>query len=68
MSLSCRVRAMRSACGPISAAQPTGLDRAGDRDLNCALHTIVFTRLQHDPATHERDREEGSMPVKSSVR
>jgi transposase len=27
------------------------LNRAGDRDLNCALHTIVLTRLQHDPAT-----------------
>lgn len=27
------------------------LNRAGDRQLNCALHTIVLTRLQHDPAT-----------------
>ena len=27
------------------------LNRGGDRDLNCALHTIVLTRLQHDPAT-----------------
>jgi hypothetical protein len=27
------------------------LNRAGDRDFSCALHTIVLTRLQHDPAT-----------------
>jgi hypothetical protein len=27
------------------------LNRGGDRQLNCALHTIVLTRLQHDPAT-----------------
>jgi len=27
------------------------LNRAGDRQLNCALHTIVLTRLQQDPAT-----------------
>src|SRR4051794_25252405 len=27
------------------------LNRAGDRQLNCALHTIVLSRLQHDPAT-----------------
>jgi transposase len=27
------------------------LNRAGDRQLNCALHTIVLTRLKHDPAT-----------------
>jgi transposase len=27
------------------------LNRAGDRQLNCALHTIVLTRLQHDPVT-----------------
>ena len=27
------------------------LNRGGDRQLNRALHTIVLTRLQHDPAT-----------------
>jgi transposase len=27
------------------------LNRAGDRQLNYALHTIVLTRLKHDPAT-----------------
>jgi len=27
------------------------LNRGGDRQLNCALHTIVLTRLKHDPAT-----------------
>jgi transposase len=27
------------------------LNRGGDRQLNCALHTIVLARLQHDPAT-----------------
>ena len=27
------------------------LNRAGDRQLNCALHTILITRLKHDPAT-----------------
>ncbi len=27
------------------------LNRAGDRQLNCTLHTIVLTRLKHDPAT-----------------
>jgi transposase len=27
------------------------LNRGDDRQLNCALHTIVLTRLQHDPAT-----------------
>jgi transposase len=27
------------------------LNRAGDRQLNCALHTIILTRLQHDPTT-----------------
>ena len=39
------------------------LNRAGDRDLNCALHTIVPTRLQHDPAT--RAYERGSIIVTS---
>ena len=27
------------------------LNRGGDRQLNCALHTIVLSRLMHDPAT-----------------
>ena len=27
------------------------LNRGGDRQLNCALHTIVLCRLKHDPAT-----------------
>ncbi len=26
------------------------LNRGGDRQLNCALHTIVLSRLMHDPA------------------
>ncbi len=27
------------------------LDRGGDRQLNRTLHTIVLSRLQHDPRT-----------------
>jgi transposase len=41
------------------------LNRAGDRQLNCALHTIVLTRLQHDPATRAyaaRRAAEGETP------
>jgi transposase len=41
------------------------LNRAGDRQLNCALHTIVLTRLQHDPATRAyaaRRMAEGKTP------
>jgi transposase len=41
------------------------LNRAGDRQLNCALHTIVLTRLQHDPATRAyaaRRAAEGKTP------
>lgn len=41
------------------------LNRAGDRQLNCALHTIVLTRLKHDPATRAyaaRRRAEGKTP------
>jgi transposase len=41
------------------------LNRAGDRQLNCALHTIVLTRLQHDPATRAyaaRRLAEGKTP------
>lgn len=38
------------------------LNRAGDRQLNQALHTIALTRLKHDPDTRayaERRRKEG---------
>ena len=41
------------------------LNRAGDRQLNCALHTIALTRLQHDPATRAyaaRRLAEGKTP------
>jgi transposase len=41
------------------------LNRAGDRQLNCALHTIVLTRLQHDPTTRAyaaRRTAEGKTP------
>lgn len=38
------------------------LNRSGDRQLNRAIHTIMLTRLRHDPATRdyvERRRSEG---------
>jgi transposase len=38
------------------------LDRGGDRQINCALHTIALTRMRLDPATRtyvERRRAEG---------
>lgn len=38
------------------------LNRSGDRQLNRAIHTIVLTRLRHDPATRayrERRRAQG---------
>ncbi len=41
------------------------LNRGGDRQLNCALHTIVLTRLKHDPATRAyaaRRAAEGKTP------
>ena len=41
------------------------LNRGGDRQLNCALHTIVLTRLKHDPATRAyaaRRAAEGRTP------
>jgi transposase len=41
------------------------LNRAGDRQLNYALHTIVLCRLQHDPATRAyaaRRTAEGKTP------
>lgn len=41
--------------GPIPASSGQlvryRLNRSGDRQLNRALHTIVLSRLQHDPAT-----------------
>lgn len=41
------------------------LNRGGDRQLNRALHTIVLSRLQHDPETRAyaaRRREQGKTP------
>jgi transposase len=41
------------------------LNRGGDRQLNCALHTIVLARLKHDPATRAyaaRREAEGKTP------
>jgi transposase len=41
------------------------LNRGGDRQLNCALHTIVLTRLNHDPQTRDyaaRRAAEGKTP------
>ncbi len=41
------------------------LNRSGDRQLNRALHTIVLSRLQHDPATRAyaaRRTAEGKSP------
>jgi transposase len=41
------------------------LNRGGDRDLNCALHTIVLSRLQHDAQTRaytQRRAAEGKTP------
>lgn len=38
------------------------LDRGGDRQINCALHTIALTRMRLDPATRayvERRKAEG---------
>jgi transposase len=38
------------------------LNRAGDRELNCTLRTVVITRLRHDPRTQAyraRRRAEG---------
>ena len=47
--------AMLAGAAPIPASSGQTvrhrLNRGGDRQLNCALHTIVLTRLQHDPAT-----------------
>jgi transposase len=41
------------------------LNRGGDRQLNCALHTIVLARLKHEPATRAyaaRRLAEGKTP------
>jgi transposase len=41
------------------------LNRGGDRDLNCALHTIVLARLKHDPQTRvyaDRRAAQGKSP------
>jgi len=41
------------------------LNRGGDRQLNCALHTIILHRRQHDPATRDyiaRRIAEGKSP------
>jgi hypothetical protein len=41
------------------------LNRGGDRQLNCALHTIALSRLAHDPATRAyaaRRAAEGKSP------
>jgi len=41
------------------------LNRGGDRQLNSAIHTIVLTRLAHDPETkayQERRLQEGKTP------
>ena len=47
--------AMLAGAAPIPASSGQTirhrLNRCGDRQLNSALHTIVLTRLQHDPAT-----------------
>ncbi|WP_249933173.1 transposase [Blastococcus sp. CCUG 61487] len=58
--------AMLAGAAPIPASSGMTvryrLNRAGDRHLNQALHTITLTRLKHDPATRayaERRRKEG---------
>lgn len=58
--------AMLAGAAPIPASSGTTvryrLNRSGDRRLNQALHTIVLTRLRHDPETRayaERRRAEG---------
>jgi len=52
---------------PASSGQVTRyrLNRCGDRQLNCALHTIVLCRLTHDAETRryaERRAAEGRSP------
>src|SRR5207244_4691425 len=46
------------------------LSRGGDRQLNCALHTVILHRRQHDPATKDyiaRRVAEGK-PTRDAVR
>ena len=40
---------------PASSGQTTRhrLSRGGDRQLNCALHTVILYRRQHDPTTKD---------------
>jgi transposase len=40
---------------PASSGQTTRhrLSRGGDRQLNCALHTVILHRRQHDPTTKD---------------
>lgn len=58
--------AMLAGTAPIPASSGTTiryrLNRSGDRKLNQAIHTIVLTRLRHDPVTQAyaaRRRAEG---------
>jgi transposase len=61
--------AMLAGAAPIPASSGQTvryrLNRGGDRQLNCALHTIVLCRLKHDPATRAyaaRRLAEGKTP------
>jgi hypothetical protein len=61
--------AMLAGAAPIPASSGQTiryrLNRGGDRQLNCALHTIALTRLKHDPATRAyaaRRQAEGKTP------
>jgi transposase len=61
--------AMLAGAAPIPASSGQTvrhrLNRSGDRQLNCALHTIALTRTKHDPETRayvERRTEEGKTP------
>ncbi len=58
--------AMLAGTAPIPASSGTTnrhrLNRSGDRQLNRAIHTIVLSRLRHDPTTRaytQRRRAEG---------
>jgi transposase len=58
--------AMLAGAAPIPASSGKTvryrLNRAGDRQLNRALHTVTLSRLQHDPRTRayaDRRRAEG---------
>lgn len=58
--------AMLAGTAPIPASSGVTvryrLNRSGDRKLNQAIHTVVLTRLRHDPATRayaDRRRAEG---------